>query len=156
MVSPACIAGSIPTCLAAGLQGGWYPSMSCRSPSPHPVGKLRGLAWGGDLQAHTQGGVRGLPGGVSRPTLEGGGSPGPHLGGVSKPHQRGVSQHALRQTPLPDGYYCGRYASYWNAFLLKNFFPISGISLTIVYWSTNMLKSVWIKGFWKPLVHTSL
>ena len=28
-----------------------------------------------------------------------------------------VSQHALRQTPLADGYCCGRYASYWNAFL---------------------------------------
>ena len=28
-----------------------------------------------------------------------------------------VSQHALRQTPS-DSYYCGQYASYWNAFLL--------------------------------------
>ena len=40
---------------------------------PTPRGKLRGLAWGGGLQAHTWG------------------SPDPHLGGVS--------QHALRQTP---------------------------------------------------------
>ena len=32
-----------------------------------------------------------------------------------------VSQHALRQRPPPgrDGHCCGRYASYWNAFLLK-------------------------------------
>ena len=107
-----------PACLAAGLRGGWYPSMPCRwypsmpcsrspgggwyssmpcrwypsmpcsrSPSPHPVGKLRGLARGvsrpttgtGSLQAHTWGG----------------GSPGPHLG-------RGcVSQDALRQNPPP-------------------------------------------------------
>ena len=47
------------------VSGGWYPSMPCRSPGPHPRGKLRGLTWGE-------------------------GSPGPH---------RGVSQHALRQTP---------------------------------------------------------
>ena len=76
--------------------GGWYPSMPCRSPDPHPRRKLRGLAWGG-LLAHTQGGSWGFwPGVVSRPTPRGGlqahtqgGSPGPHLG---------VSQHALRQT----------------------------------------------------------
>ena len=35
----------------------------------------------------------------------------------------GGSQHALRQTPPPaDGYCCGRYASYWNAFLLNQLF----------------------------------
>ena len=28
-----------------------------------------------------------------------------------------------------------------------------GISLTLVYSSTNMSKSVWTSGFWKPLVH---
>ena len=30
-----------------------------------------------------------------------------------------VSQHALRQTPSPgrNSHWCGRYASYWNAFL---------------------------------------
>ena len=33
-----------------------------------------------------------------------------------------VSQHALRHTPLADGYCCGRYASYWNAFLFRIFF----------------------------------
>ena len=89
---PACIADGIPACLA-GLQGGWYPSMPCRSPGPHPGGKLRGLAWGG-LQAHTWGSLQA--------------------------HTWGVSQHALRQTrPLPaDGYCCRQYASYWNAFLL--------------------------------------
>ena len=52
---------------------------------------------------------------VSRPTPKGEleglarGSPGPHLGDVS--------QHALMQTLRADGYCCGRYASYWNAFL---------------------------------------
>ena len=52
--------------------GGWYPSMPCRFPGPHPGVKLRGLAGEG----------------VSRPTPKGevegsglGGSPGPHWGG---------------------------------------------------------------------------
>ena len=43
------------TCLLFCSQGGWYPSMHCRSPGPHPGGKLRDLAWGGGLQAHTRG-----------------------------------------------------------------------------------------------------
>ena len=70
-----------------------------------------------------------LPRGVSRPRprkcLPGGGVSRPRPGGfqaqgVSRPRPGGcVSQHALRQTPPPaDGYCCGRYASYWNAFLL--------------------------------------
>ena len=47
---------------------------------------------------------------VSRPTPRGGGCPGPG----------GVSQHALRQTPpSAEGYCCGRYALYWNAFLFE-------------------------------------
>ena len=29
-------------------------------------------------------------------------------------------------------------------------YHISGISLTLVYSSTNMLKLVWLCGFWKP------
>ena len=90
--------------------------MPCRFPGPHPRGSLRGLAWEGV---------------VSRPTPRGkvegsdlGGSPGPHPGevegsgrGVSRLTPGGVSQHALRQTPSPDGYCCGLYASYRNAFL---------------------------------------
>ena len=65
------------------------------SPGPHPRGKLRGLARGG-LQAHTQGGLQ-------VHTQGEGGSPGPQLvggGGSPGPHPGGVSQHALRQTPL--------------------------------------------------------
>ena len=78
-------------------EGGWYPSMHCRSPGPHPGGKLRGLAWGVSrptprgLQAYTWGVFRPTPGGVSRPTL--GGSLGPHPG-VSTHTPRGVSRHA--------------------------------------------------------------
>ena len=50
----------------------------------------------------------------TRVCLSTGGCPGPGPGG-------GVSQHALRQTPPADGYCCGRYASYWNVFLLEFF-----------------------------------
>ena len=32
----------------------------------------------------------------------------------------------------------------------------TGISLTLVYSSTNMSKSVWTSGFWKPLVHKNM
>ena len=70
---PACIAGGThPTgmhscvgffrdclhvpCLATGLGGGWYPSMPCRFPGPHPWGNFRGIWPGeGSLQAHTWG-----------------------------------------------------------------------------------------------------
>ena len=34
--------------------------------------------------------------------------------------------------------------------------PHTGISLTLVYSSTNMSKSVWTSGFWKPLVHKNM
>ena len=47
------------------------------------------------------------------------GVPGPRGVGVPDPRGGLVSQHALRQTPGRDGYCCGRYASYWNAFLLN-------------------------------------
>ena len=83
---------------------GWYPSMPCRFPGPHPGGKLRGLA---------RGVSRPTPRGISRPTCRW--SPGPHPGGSPGPHpgglqahtwwdlqvhtQGGVSQHALRQSP---------------------------------------------------------
>ena len=71
------------------------------SPVPHPMGKLRGLAWGDWVSRPT-------PWGVSRSTPRG--SPGPDLGAIT--------QHALRQTPYPaDGYCCGQYASYLNGFL---------------------------------------
>ena len=128
------------------VSGGWYPSMPCRSQGggipaclaglqahtqggswrvwpgggltgPHPVGKLRGLAWGGVSRLTP----RGSPG--PHP----GESPGLHPGGLHA-HTCGVSQYALRQTPPPhptppaDGYCCGRYASYWNALLFLHLF----------------------------------
>ena len=78
---PACIAGGIPACLAAGLQEGWYPSMPCRFPGPHPGGKLRGLARGVSPGPYPRGMLRDLAWGVSRPTQW-----------VSRPTPRGVSR----------------------------------------------------------------
>ena len=82
---------------------GWYPSMSCRFPGPHPGGAWvvwpggspdshpggsQGV-WPGGLQANTWGEVKGSGlGEVSRPTP--GGSPGPHPGGSPAPHLEGV------------------------------------------------------------------
>ena len=39
----------------------------------------------------------------------------------------------------------------WNVSLLH-----AGILLTLIYSSTNILKSVWTSGFLKPLVHTNM
>ena len=83
--------GGIPACLVAGLQGGWYPSMPCRFPGPHPGGSW-GVWPGGwrGLQAHTQGGSWG------------GWPRGPTPRGVYRPTPGGcVSHHALRQSPTP-------------------------------------------------------
>ena len=61
--------GAIPACLAAGLGGGWYPSMPCRFPGPHPRGKFRGI-WpgGGSPGPHPRGNLRGI---WSMPTPKG-------------------------------------------------------------------------------------
>ena len=64
------------------------------SPGPYPGGDVRGSGWEGSRP-------RPRPRGVSRP----------------RPGGWGVSQHALRQTLPADSYCCGRYASYWNAFM---------------------------------------
>ena len=76
-------------------------------------------------QVHGPGGVEGprgcmVPGGAWSRGMHG---PGEWVHGPGGwVHGPGglVSQHALRQIPLPgerEGYCCGRYASYWNAFL---------------------------------------
>ena len=64
-----------------GLQAhtGGYPSMPCRSPGPHPEGRLRGLAGVGSPGPHPGGKLRVWPGG----------SPGPHRGGGLQAHTRG-------------------------------------------------------------------
>ena len=85
------------TCLSFCPQGrGWYPSMNCRSPGPHPEGGVK---------------LRGLASGVSRPSL--GGSPGTHpgirgslgthsgLGGLQAHTWGGIQECRGRQSPPP-------------------------------------------------------
>ena len=141
---PACIAGSIPVCLAAGLEGWWYPSMPCRFLGPHPGGKLRGLARG--VSRPTPGRVsRPTPRGVSRPTP--GGSPGPHLGGLQA-HTWGVCIPACTKADPPsDCYCCGLYASYWNAFLFTKLSPESSwLNCTCMAAQDNFVFSSRKKG----------
>ena len=79
---------------------------------------LRRLCFYRCLSVHVGGCPGPGPGGVYP-----GGCPGPGMGGgvgwgCPGPGPGGVSQHALRQTPpSADGYSCGQYTSYWNAFL---------------------------------------
>ena len=140
--------GGIPACLAAGLQGVVVSQQACRFPGPHPGGKFRGMVSGqGGLQAHTHGGslggwhlARGSPGphpgkswggsgsGVSRPTPGGGGL---LLGGGCL-----VPGWGEVETPPRDGCCCGRYASYWNAFLFD-------LCRHSVYGTLNILTSIW-------------
>ena len=102
---PACIAGGIPACLAAGLRG---CLVQRRRPGPGGVCFQEGLSRptpkgeveGNQVQAHTQGGNCG------------GSGPGPHPRGKL----RGIWSSP---PPPPDGYCCGRYASYWNAFFFS-------------------------------------
>ena len=88
-----------------GPGGGWgvWPGGMSRSMPRFEVG---GLA--GGVQAHTQGGW------MSRPTPRG--SRG--NGGVSRPRPgECIPACTEADTPPADGYFCGWYASYWNAFL---------------------------------------
>ena len=125
-----------------------------------PRGKLRGLAWGvsrphpgGCFQAHTQGVSRPTPGGVCR------GSWGVWPGGISRltprgevegsgwggglqatplstgPHQGEVSQHALRQTPLPRA---SRWLLLWAVRILLECILVSGI-VPVKLWNSQEL-----------------
>ena len=115
--------------------GWWYPSMHCRW---YPSMPCRSLGWRVVSQHALQ-----VPGGVvsqhalqiSRPTHKGedegpnlGGSQGPHLGGLQAHTRGGIPACTEADIPTADGYCCGRYASYWNAFLFtliwKKFFLI--------------------------------
>ena len=95
--------GLVPACLA-GFQA-------------HTQGGSVGGIWsgGGGLQAHSQGGSWGDSG------------PDPHPRGKlrriwSRPTPKGEVEGDLVQASPCDGYCCGWYASYWNAFFfLKKF-----------------------------------
>ena len=91
-------------------------------PGPHPRGKLRGIWPGGCLQTHTQGGLQAHTwGGCLQVHTQGVSRPLPRGWGVSRPipgwwlqaHTLGVFIPACTEAdPHPDGYCCGRYASY--------------------------------------------
>ena len=52
------------------------------------------------------------------------------------------------------------WISYLNLCVIMEFCDFnsvtSGLSLALVHSSTNMLKSVWVSDFWKPLVHINM
>ena len=108
------------------VSGGWgvcYPSMHCRWYPSMPCSR----SWGG-LQAHSQGGSGGgsglgpqprgkLRGIWSREGTCSGGDAWSRGGGACFGGDA-CSGGCLVETP-PDGYCCGPYASYWNAFLFR-------------------------------------
>ena len=120
---PACIAGGIPACLAgfqAHTQGG---SLGGSGPGSQQRGKLRGI-WSRPKLREIW----------SRPTpkgeVEGDLARGGMLGGVPAPRgllwggacsggacSRGVPALGWGVETPHDDYCCGRYTSYWNAFL---------------------------------------
>ena len=112
----ACIAGGIPACLAAGLRGGVVSQHALQVSRPTLKGEVEGSGQGGSPGPHPRGKS---PGGISTP---GGVSPGPHLGGLLcgqwGVYSRGSLLSGVWRPPC-DSYCCGRYASYWNAFLYK-------------------------------------
>ena len=79
----------------------WYPSMHCRWYPSMPCSRSPGEWY------------------PSMPCRSPGGSPGPNLGGSPGPRPGGGSVSSMHWgRPPVDGYCRGRYASYWNAFLL--------------------------------------
>ena len=98
-ISEACVKNSVHRCRGyPSMHCRWYPSMPGRSP-------------GGVYQYALQ---------VSRPTpkgeLEGSGQRGEW---IFRPTPRGcIPACNEADSPPADGYCCGWYASYWNAFLL--------------------------------------
>ena len=102
------------------VSGGVVSQHALQVSSPHPRGKLRGLAWGVSRPT-PRGEVEGSGlGEVLRPTSRGVSRSTPR--GVSRPTPGGYpSMHWGRHTPA-DGYCCGWYTSYWNAFLFVQSF----------------------------------
>ena len=106
------------------VSGGWYPSMPCRFPGPHP-GEVEGLARGGvSPDPHPRGKLRGLAWGrvVSRPTPRGMSAPRGVFSQGSAPRRGLLPGGCLLREGCGDprdSYCCGRYAtaSYLNAFL---------------------------------------
>ena len=101
----ACIAGGIPACLAAGPWG-VVSQNALQVSRPTPRGKFRGIWPEGSPDPHPRGELKGV---CSRGSAC-------FRGGVV-------------ETPQ-DGYCCGRYVSYWNAFLLLVMFKVPNQNTT--------------------------
>ena len=96
---------------------------------PRPKGKV-GRSGGGEVVSRPR------PGGVSRPR-PGRSRPTP---GVDVQAQ-GVypSMYWGRHPPPADGYCCGRYTSYWNAFLSLNLFLVVNRTKCIIFPCKNIV-----------------
>ena len=113
---PACIAGGMPACLAAGLQkGGVVFQHALQVVSQHA---LQQVSEGGVVSQHAlqQVSRRGVKA-HTQGEVEGSG-----LGGLQVHTQEGGIPACTEADTPQDGYCCGRYASYWNAFLLAVYF----------------------------------
>ena len=138
---PTCLAGGIPTCLSAGLGGG-IPACLAGGIPACPAAGLWGVVSQHALQVVSQHALQQVSrgGACSREgacLLLG----GCLLLGVPAPW-RGACSWGVEETPWPaDGYCCGRYASYWNAFLLVNSDTINDLEAFIL----QILKMLRIK-----------
>ena len=117
---------------------------------PRPRGEVGGSGWGGVSRPRSRVEVGGSGWRVSRPTPGEVVCPGPHQGGPrptpgwgSRLRSRGcIPACTEADTPPPtpppaDGYCCGQYASYWNAF----FFCL-GIYYIYYMWEVSWMNQV--------------
>ena len=141
---PECIAGGIPVCLAAGLGGGGVSQHAWQVSRPTPKREVEGDLARGVSRPTPKEEVEGdQAGGASRPTPKGevqaiwpGGLQALTQGGYllwgcllwGVPAPGGLPALGGVETPPRDGYCCGRYVSYWNAFLFL--FQFTRILLT--------------------------
>ena len=103
------------------FSGGWYPSMPCRWYPSMPCSRSPG----GSPGPHQEGSWGVWPGGGLHT----------HTRGGLRAHTQGVS------SPPVDGYCRGRYASYWNAFLLRIKVTYKQLDAPSIIFSTSVSES---------------
>ena len=111
---PACLAGFQAHTKGGSLGGsGLGEGVSRPTPKGEVEGDLVRLTAKGEVDWDLARGVSALGGACSGGCL---------LWGVPAPGGAYSGGYLLRGVePPPDGYWCGRYTSYWNAFLLKDY-----------------------------------
>ena len=75
-------------------------------------------------------------------------------GHIGSPEQT-YRQTLLKRLPSIIGLKCNHILTVEYKRKSENYI-ITGLSLTLIYSSTNMSKSVWTSGFWKPLIHKNM